>query len=122
VNNNLKYLSIPLQAGYLLVNRAFGLQLNAGISTDLFLQSTVTPESPDLDKTTQRLGDDSPYRTVNLSGLMGTEISYRFGQHYRIALNPGIRYPFNSIYRSELDVKSTPLSFDVGVRFRYIFH
>jgi hypothetical protein len=122
VNNNLRYLSIPLQAGYLLVNRTFGLQLNAGLSTDVFLQNVVTAEGQNLDKTTQRLGEDSPYRSVNLSGLMGTEISYRFGQHYRIALNPGIRYPLNSIYRSAVDVKASPLTFDVGLRFRYIFH
>lgn len=122
VNNNLRYLSIPLQAGYLIVNRAFGLQLNAGVSTDLFLQNTVTPEGQNLDKTTQGPGGDSPYRTVNLSGLMGTELSYRFRKHYRIALNPGVRYPFNSIYQSDVEVKSTPLSFDVGLRFRYIFH
>lgn len=122
VNNSMRYLSIPLQAGYLLVNKTFGVQLNAGVATDLFLQNTVSADSDQLDKTSQPGGSDSPYRSVNLSGLFGTEVSYRFGQHYRIALNPGIRYPFNTIYKSELGVQSTPLTFDVGLRFRYIFH
>jgi len=103
VNNNVRYLSIPLQAGYLVVNNDFGVQLNAGVSTDLFL------------------GEDSAFRPVNLSGLMGTEVSYKFGSHYRIALNPGLRYPFSSIYKSD-DYKATRLTFDVGLRFRYIFH
>jgi hypothetical protein len=122
VNNSMRYLSIPLQAGYLLVNKTFGLQLNAGVATDLFLQNTVTADSDQLDKSSQGGGSDSPYRTVNLSGLFGTEVSYRFGEHYRIALNPGVRYPFNTIYKTELGVQSTPLTFDVGLRFRYIFH
>lgn len=122
VNNNLRYLSIPLQAGYLLVDKVFGLQLSAGVATDVFLQNTVTAEGSSLNKTSQGIGEDSPYRAVNLSGLVGTEVSYRFGKHYRVALNPGIRYPFNSIYRSELDVKASPLAFDIGLRFRYIFH
>lgn len=122
VNNNLRYLSIPMQAGYLLVNRNFGLQLNAGVATDVFLQNTVTAEGQNFDKTQQDIGEHSPYRSVNLSGLAGTEISYRFSKNYRIALNPGVRYPFSSIYRSELAVKSSPITFDIGLRFRYIFH
>lgn len=122
VNNNLQFFSLPVQAGYLLVNRKFGLQLNAGVSTDLFLQNTITPEGGSLDKTTQGRGGDSPYRSVNFSGLMGTELSYRIGQRYRIALNPGIRYPFNSVFKSDVGIESTPLTFDVGLRFRYIFH
>jgi hypothetical protein len=121
VNNSLRYLSIPLQAGYLIVNRDFGIQLNAGIATDVFLQNTVTAEGEGVQATNQEIGEDTPYRSVNLSGLMGTELSYRFSHHYRISLNPGLRYPFSSIYRSELNVKATPLTFDVGVRFRYIF-
>lgn len=121
VNNNLRYLSIPLQAGYLVINRAFGVQLNAGIATDVFLQNTVTAEGDGVQATNQAIGEDTPYRSVNLSGLMGTELSYRFSPRYRISLNPGVRYPFSSIYRSELNVKATPLTFDVGLRFRYIF-
>lgn len=122
VNNSMRYLSVPMQAGYLLINKTFGLQLNAGVATDLFLQNTVKAESQHLARTTQPSGSDSPYRAVNLSGLFGTEVSYRFGPHYRVSLNPGIRYPFNTIYKSEVGVQSTPLTFDVGLRFRYIFH
>jgi hypothetical protein len=121
VNNNIRYLSIPMQAGYLLMNRDFGVQLNAGVSTDLFLQNTVTAEGENLSETKQRIGDDSPYRALNLSGLLGTEVSYRFGERYRLALNPGLRYPFSSIYRSGVDVKASPLTLDIGLKFRYIF-
>ena len=122
VNNSMRYLSIPMQAGYLLIDKTFGLQLNAGVATDLFLQNTISADSDHLEKTSQPVGSDSPYRAVNLSGLLGTEFSYRFGENYRISLNPGIRYPFNTIYKSELGVQSTPLTFDVGLRFRYIFN
>ncbi len=122
VNNNVKFFSVPVQAGYLLVNKKFGLQLNAGVSTDLFLENTITPESGNLNVTTQGRGEDSPYRSVNFSGLMGTEFSYRFGTHYRVALNPGLRYPLNSVYKNDVGVQSTPLTFDVGLRFKYIFH
>jgi hypothetical protein len=122
VNNNVKFFSVPVQAGYLLVNKKFGLQLNAGVSTDLFLENTITPEGGSLNVTTQGRGEDSPYRSVNFSGLMGTEFSYRLGTHYRIALNPGLRYPLNSVYKSDVGIQSTPLTFDVGLRFKYIFH
>jgi hypothetical protein len=136
VNSASRFINVPLQGGYLIVDRDFGVQLNAGISTDLFLQNTVTPENGvvrevrnggkptyyQLEATTQKAGDESPYRTLNFSGLLSTELSYRFGEHYRIAVNPGIRYPFSSIYKSEIAVDAMPLTFDVGLKFRYIFN
>ena len=122
VNNNVRFVSVPVQAGYLLLNKKFGVQLNAGVSTDLFLQNTISPEGGGVTKTTQARGEDSPYRSLNFSGLMGTELSYKLGTKYRVSLNPGLRYPFNSVYKDNTGIDSTPLTFDVGLRFRYIFH
>jgi hypothetical protein len=122
VNNSLQFVSVPLQAGYLLVNRKVGVQLNGGLSTDLFIQNTITPEGDNLEKTTEGSGSNSPYRTVNFSGLVGTELTYKFSKHYRLALNPGLRYPLNSIYKSDQPVTAAPMTFDIGLRFRYIFH
>lgn len=122
VNNSVRFVSVPVQAGYLIVNKKFGLQVNAGVSTDLFLQSTITPDGGGLTKSTVGRGAESPYRSLNFSGLMGTEFSYKLGDRYRLSLNPGLRYPFNSVFKSGTGVEANPLTFDVGLRFRYIFH
>ena len=103
-----EYLSIPVQAGYILVDRKIGLQLNSGLSTDFFMQNTLTDKSGQLAGFSSGAGDGSPYRTVSWAGLVGTELSYKIATHYRVSIAPGLRYSLNSVLKSDA-VSSNPM-------------
>lgn len=120
INSVNQFISLPIQAGYLLVDRKVGLQLNSGLSTDIFMQNTLTDKSGQLDKYSEGAGGDSPYRTFSWSALMGTELSYKIGTQYRVSLAPGLRYSMSPVLKSEA-VSGNSVVWDVGFRFRYIF-
>ncbi|MFM7851989.1 MAG: hypothetical protein ACKO96_08735, partial [Flammeovirgaceae bacterium] len=63
-----EFVTIPLQAGYLLVNQKMGIQLNAGIASDLFLRNTLSDPTGKLPTNQEPAGDASTYKTVNWSG------------------------------------------------------
>jgi hypothetical protein len=121
VNNNLEFVSVPVQAGFLIINRKVGLQFNAGFASDIFLRNTLQDQSGQLSKYSKGSGDGSPYRPFNLAGLASTELSYKIAHHYRISLMPGLRYSFQPLLKSPSTGTTTPFVLDIGFRFKYIF-
>lgn len=116
-----EFISVPVQAGYLFVDRKIGLQLNSGISTDFFVRNTLSDPSGQRQSYSQGAGQDSPYRAVNFSGLMSSEVSYKLGRHYRLSLVPGVRYSFAPVLKSANTATGNNMVWDIGFRFRYIF-
>jgi len=121
INSNTEFVSIPMLAGYLLIDRKIGLQLNAGVASDIFLKNTLKDQSGQSAKYSQGSGSDSPYRPFNWAGLASTELSYKMSRQYRISIMPGFRYSFQPTLKSQSGVNANPLVLDVGFRFRYIF-
>jgi hypothetical protein len=120
LNSVSQFVSVPIQAGYLLVDRKVGLQFNSGVATDFFVLNTLTDKSGQLERYSEGPGESSPYRSLNWSALMSSELSYKLGKQYRVSLAPGLRYSFSPVLKSGSN-SSTPLIWDLGFRFRYIF-
>jgi len=121
INSEINVVSLPLQTGYLIVDRKIGWQMNTGLAADFFVRNTLTDESGNLGSFSQGSGQDSPYRAVSWAGLLGTELSYKVARQYRVSVVPSMRYSLNSILKSTTSITSNPLVLDVGFRFRYIF-
>lgn len=121
INGVNEFVSIPLQAGYLLIDRKVGLQLNGGMAADFFMRNTLVDQSGRLSDYSESAGTNSTYQTLNWAGLVGTELSYKLAKHYRVSLVPGLRYSFNSVLKPSTGSTLNPMVWDLGFRFRYIF-
>lgn len=119
VASSIDIVSIPVQVGYLIVDRRVGWQMNAGVSSDFFLRNTLVDKSGQQQSYTQGAGDSSPYRSVNWSGLVNTELSYRLGTNFRLSLVPGVRYSFQTLLKDPAN-SGKPIILDVGLRLRYV--
>jgi hypothetical protein len=120
VSSATEMLSIPVQAGFLIIDRKFGWQISTGVSTDLLLRNTLTDKSGSRGKVSEGAGEESPYRTFNGAALLNTELSYKIGDHYRLAVVPGFRYSFKPMLKE--NVTGSPLVLDIGFRFKYLFN
>lgn len=120
INSVNQFVSVPVQAGYLLIDRKVGLQINSGVATNIFLQNTLTDKSGQLTKYTEGAGESSPYNSFSWSALMGTELSYKMGSQYRVSLAPGLRYSMSPLLKSASS-SGNLMIWDLGFRFRYIF-
>ncbi|MEM1408317.1 MAG: hypothetical protein AAGG59_16155 [Bacteroidota bacterium] len=114
IDNSYRFISVPVQAGYILVDRKFGITLLGGVSNDLFLKKSVDGENDGF----QEYDVDEGIRTYNITGLLGTELGYRIGSQYLIALTPQIRQAINSTTISGDKVR--PTFFELGFRFKYL--
>lgn len=95
ISNTYQTLSIPIQAGYYVLNRKFDVLLLAGFTNDFFLKRSVSDDSG------RALGEsfsatDDGYSLYTVGGILGTQFSYQIGDHYLIALQPQFRQSINS--------------------------
>jgi|GEM_PF-2699881 len=122
LRNQYQYIGIPVKLGYQL-NRQEKLRFvaSAGVSTDLFLKNTIGGDSPNIYSTEITAGDQSAYRTVNLSGLLGLGIHYRYTDRLSIMLEPTYRTALFSTTKTTSNVRILPTNMGVGLGMKFHF-
>jgi hypothetical protein len=121
IKSTFQFISVPMQAGFLLLDRKFGVQVNGGLSPDVFLRSALNDKETGTESVTTT-GSGSTFKALSISGIGGLEFSYGFSEHYRISLTPGIRYALTPVYKENVLASAKPFMADIGLKFRYVFN
>ncbi|MBL6449422.1 hypothetical protein JMN32_24130 [Fulvivirga sp. 29W222] len=122
VNNTYELVSVPIQAGYVLLDNKFNIVLLSGIANNILLKNQISATSGDIEDVNISAGSESQYRTYQISGLLGSEFSYDFGSRYRLAIIPQVKQSISSITKSESEYTSRPTTLEIGFRFKYVFN
>jgi hypothetical protein len=121
LDNTFQFLSIPVQAGFLVLDKRVKVLVNAGVASDIFLKNKISAVDRSLESITINPGSDAPFRSVYFSGLVGAEASYEFMPRYLITLEPRYKLAISDFTRPETSYTSLPSSFGIGVGVKYIF-
>ncbi len=109
------FLSVPLEAGYYLLNGRFSISLNPGIDSRFYLNTRserYVSGNPDRESL---VSDINP---VTFWGQIGTDISYRLNDRYHIVVSPGYKFALNSL---ETGSGVYPALSEVAFSMHYIF-
>lgn len=122
VTNTYELISVPIQAGFVLLDNKLNIILLSGVANNILLNNHISSESEGIDGVNVSAGENSQYRTYQISGLIGSEFSYDLGSNYRLALIPQLRQSINSITKPDADYSSRPTTLEIGFRFKYVFN
>jgi len=76
IYNTFEYVTVPIDVGYLLVNRRINVILKTGMSSNIFIQNTIGNQDIGFDDIKVDKSEDIPYRSVYLNGKLSTQLTY----------------------------------------------
>nr|MDQ3395050.1 hypothetical protein [Bacteroidota bacterium] len=125
LNNNFEFASIPVKAGFLIVDKKISWIVSTGVATDFFLKSEVKIQDQnqfgEIESSKIRPGEASDYRNFYFNGLASSEIIFHLSKNYSISLEPTFRTALNSFTKSDRIISSRPQSFGVAAGFKFNF-
>ncbi len=114
--DQLSYLSIPLQAGYEIFDKKLGITLISGLDTRILIDnsSVLFTQDPINNSTVNR-----NFNSLTLWGGLNAEISYELTRSYEIAVIPGFRQSLMEVERNSGNRSSLS---EIAFNLRYKFN
>jgi len=121
LTNSFELLTIPVQIGYLIVDKKITWMISSGIATDIFLKNKLTSNTAGFEDVVVKPGSNSPFRTAHFSGLFSTEVGYNLGKHYNLSLEPRLKAALHTFTKDGQSIERKPISLGIGIKLRYVF-
>ncbi|WP_420575575.1 hypothetical protein [Ekhidna sp.] len=111
LNNSVQFASIPIKAGYFIVDNKFSLRINAGLSANYLVEGNIS------DPTRQILNSDelNLYNDWSFDGISGLEFGYSIFNKFDLTIEPNYRHSITPISNSS----NSPSRFLVQTGLRY---
>lgn len=111
LNNNVQFASMPLKAGYYLLDSKFSLRLNAGFSANYLIENSLSDPSNEIVRSSQV----GLYNDWSFDGIGGIEFGYTLFNKVDLTIEPNYRHSITPLSNSI----NTPSQFVIQTGFRY---
>jgi len=121
LTNQFEFASVPLRAGYMILDKKLNLTFLAGVSSEFYLGNSITGGGDFLESISEAQGENSPYKDVYFNGSVGTMLGYTIFGNYNITIEPGYRFAINSFTKDDFYLNSYPSAFNLAFGVTYNF-
>ena len=116
LNQQLKYIEVPFELSYKVVDSKFGINVIGGMST-LFLQdNSVSLKSNGIE---MEIGEAKNLNNVHFSGNVGLGFRYTFWKSFNANFQPILKYQFNTFSESSGNFKPYIVGLYTGLSFNF---
>ncbi len=121
LNNTFHFASVPVKAGFIILDKRVNLRINAGVITNFYLGNTLKDPTKSLATIELSPGDNSPYRTVSFSGHAGLSVGYRLLKNLDLMVEPNYAQSIHPFIGTSSNFAATPsgLGLSAGVRYNF---
>jgi hypothetical protein len=93
LNQRMGYIEIPVEIGYKLIDKKFGMEIITGISSLILNENSVSVTSSGQSIT---IGEANNLNDFHFSGNLGLGFRYRFWKSFNANVNPMFKYQMNT--------------------------
>lgn len=116
INQKMGYIEVPVEVSYAVIDKKFGVNVIAGVST-LFLNENEVTLSSEGYKTD--LGEANNLNTTHFSTNVGLGVRYSFLKSFEAKFEPIFKYQLNTFSKDSGDFKPYFFGLYTGLSFRF---
>ncbi len=111
LRSNLRFTSLPVKAGYYIMDRKMSLRLNVGLAANYFIGSQVTAQNEVLSGSI-----DESFNAWSFDGLGGFEIGYSIFDNFDVTLEPNYRQSITPL--TDANASESRFLVQTGLKYR----
>ena len=116
INQQISFIEVPLELGYKLLDRKFGIELIGGISTLFLNNNSVSIVSNGQEMV---IGEANNLNNIHFSSNVGLGFKYSFWKSFNANFQPMFKYQINTFNENSGDFKPYFIGLYTGVSFSF---